>query len=73
MLSVLPYTIALIKDEARSLVEHGRLSRHQPIHALCRFFPDREWVIIERELELNQYLLRDQICDLVGSEYWSND
>lgn len=73
MLQVLPYTITVIKDEARDLVDRGRLSRHQPIHALCRFFPDREWVFIERELELNQYLLRDRICDLVSDERWSDD
>jgi hypothetical protein len=73
MIPTLPYNINAIKDEVRHLVENGRLSRHQPIHALCRFFPDREWVCIERELELNQFLLRDRICDLVGDECWYDD
>jgi len=73
MRKTLPYTISVIKDEVRDLVDRGKLSRHQPIHTLCRFFPDREWVFIERELELNQYLLRDHICDLVGDESWSDD
>ncbi|MFN3926450.1 MAG: DUF4327 family protein [Pseudanabaenaceae cyanobacterium] len=73
MLKTFPCSIAAIRDEARSLVEHGKVSRHQPIHALCRFFTNREWLRIERELELHHYLLRDPICDLVGNEYWSND
>lgn len=73
MLQSLHFTIGAIRDEARHLVESGSLSRQQPIHALCRFFPDREWCSVERELELNQFLLRDRISDLVTNEEWSND
>ncbi len=73
MLHSLQYTIDAIRDEARHLVECGTLSRHQPIHMLCRFFPDREWCSVERELERHQYLLRDPICDLVNKEDWSYD
>lgn len=73
MLHSLQYTIDAIRDEARHLVECGSLNRHQPIHMLCRFFPDREWSSVERELERNQYLLRDPICDLVNKEDWSYD
>lgn len=73
MLQSLRYSIDAIRDEARHLVENGSLNRQQPIHALCRFFPDREWCCVEQELELNQYLLRDRICDLVSKEDWFND
>ena len=34
---------------------------------------DREWCQIEQELENNQYLLRDRICDLVSRECWQSD
>ena len=67
------YTIDMIRDEARQLVYNGDLSRHQPILALCRCIPAREWVYLERELEDNGFLLRDQIIDLLGREDWSED
>ena len=73
MLQSLYYSISAIQDEARHLIDSGRLTRSQPIHNLCRFFRDREWGQIERELEDNQYLLRDRICDLVSRECWQND
>jgi len=69
----LTYSIDLIKDEARHLVENGTLNCHQPISSICRFFPARERVQIEKELELNQFLLRDQLIDLVNDPYWDND
>jgi hypothetical protein len=69
----LSYSIGAIRDEVRHLVENGSLKRQQPIHALCRFYPDREWDQIEQELEMNQFLLRDRICDLVSQEAWSSD
>ncbi|CAN1210024.1 DUF4327 domain-containing protein [Tumidithrix helvetica PCC 7403] len=73
IVQTLQYSIGAIRDEARHLVESGSLNRHQPIHALCRFYPDREWCQIEQELEMNQFLLRDRICDLVSQEDWSCD
>jgi hypothetical protein len=73
MLHTLYYSIGAIQDEAKHLVESGKLSRSQPIHNLCSFFRDREWCQIERELEQHQYLLRDRLCDLISHECWQND
>jgi hypothetical protein len=67
------YSINLIKDEVRQLVEKGTVSRHQPIYVLCQYIPPREWVCVECELERCDYLLRDQIGDLIASESWDND
>ncbi|BBH38934.1 hypothetical protein myaer102_14500 [Microcystis viridis NIES-102] len=63
----------MIKDEVRQMVEQGVVSRHQPIYTLCQFIPPREWVCVECELERCDYLLRDQIGDLIASESWDND
>ena len=73
MLQSLYYSIRAIQDEAKHLIESGRLNRSQPIQAMCRFFRDREWCQIQQELANNQYLLRDRLCDLVSHECWSND
>jgi hypothetical protein len=67
------YDIDMLKDEARLLVERGTVSRHQPIYVLCQYIPAREWVCVECELERNDYLLRDQIGDLMSCECWEND
>lgn len=67
------YSIDVIKEEARQLVHHGKVSRKQPIYALCQFIPPREWQCVELELEENDFLLRDQILDLLGREDWEND
>ena len=67
------YSIDAIKDEARSLIEQGIVSRQQPIYVLCKYIPAREWVCIECELERKDYLLRDPIGDLVSYENWDND
>lgn len=67
------YSIDLIQEEARHLVEQGVVSRNQPIYALCQYIPAREWVCIECELERCNYLLRDRIGDLMGTEEWEND
>lgn len=71
--SATDYSIALLRDEARQLVEAGEVSRQQPIYVLCQFIPPREWVCVECELERCDYLLRDCIGDLLGCETWSND
>ena len=67
------YSIDVIQDEARQLVEKGIVSRQQPIYVLCQYIPAREWVCIEGELERCNFLLRDRIADLMGSEQWDND
>lgn len=69
----LRYSLEVVKEEARQLVETGKVDRKQPIYALCRFIPPGEWDCVELELEANDYLLRDQISDLLGREDWSND
>lgn len=72
-LSSFDYNINILRDEARLLVERGKVSRHQPIYVLCQYIPAREWVWVECELERNDYLLRDQIGDLISAERWEND
>lgn len=67
------YSIKMLQDEARQLVETGTISRQQPIYILCQYIPAREWVCVEYELERGEYLLRDRISDLIGSEQWDND
>jgi hypothetical protein len=69
----LRYSLEVVKEEARQLVEAGALDRKQPIYALCRFIPPSEWACVELELEESDYLLRDEIADLLGREDWSND
>ena len=66
-------SIEAIQDEVRCLVEQRMISRHQPIYALFRYFPGREWQEVEQELEANDFLLRDQIGDLIGHDQWFND
>ncbi|AUC60902.1 DUF4327 domain protein [Cyanobacterium sp. HL-69] len=67
------YTFDFIRDEIRALVEKGVLSRHQPIYSLAQFIPAREWMGVEKNLEQQDFLLRDRICDLLGAEEWEND
>jgi hypothetical protein len=67
------YTIKMIQDEARHLVEMGTVSRNQPIYTLCKYIPAREWVYVECQLEQCDYLLRDQIGDLIPAQDWDND
>ncbi|HEY9605936.1 MAG TPA: DUF4327 family protein [Allocoleopsis sp.] len=69
----LRYSIDVIQEEARHLVEKGAISRQQPIYVLCQYIPAREWVCVECELERCDFLLRDRIGDLIGSEEWDND
>ncbi|HEY9877774.1 MAG TPA: DUF4327 family protein [Leptolyngbyaceae cyanobacterium] len=73
MLQSLRYTIDVIRDEVRQLVQKGAISRQQPIYTLCRYIPAREWALVEVELEAEGFLLRDRISDLVGREDWEND
>ena len=67
------YSIDILKDEARQLIETGVVSRQQSIYTLCKYIPAREWVTVECELERCDYLLRDPIGDLVSYDSWEND
>jgi len=67
------YSIDVLKEEARHLIECGSLSLHQPLYTLCQYIPGREWICVEGELEDNDYLLRDPIIDLIGDMTWDND
>lgn len=67
------YSLDVIQDEVRRLVQKGVISRQQPISTLCQFIPPREWVCLEGELEECDFLLRDRIGDLLGYEEWDND
>lgn len=67
------YTIDMLRDEARQLVEGGMVSRQQPIFTICGFIAAREWPFIESELAENDYLLRDRISDLINHEIWRSD
>lgn len=71
--SRLRYSLNVIQEEARQLVEKGIVSRQQPIYVLCQYIPPREWVCVECELEQCDFLLRDRIADLIGVEEWDND
>jgi hypothetical protein len=73
MLQSVQYSLAVIREEARSLVQKGLVSRQQPIYILCQFIPPREWACVEGELERCNFLLRDRIGDLMGREEWDND
>lgn len=73
MMPSIQYSLELIRDEARQLIKKGVVTRQQPIYTLCQYIPAREWVCVERELEINDFLLRDRIIDLIGSEDWEYD
>ncbi|PIG92312.1 DUF4327 family protein [Gloeocapsopsis sp. IPPAS B-1203] len=73
MATTVKYDIAVIKEEARQLVEKGLIDRQQPIYALCKYIPGRDWVCVELELEENDFLLRDRIIDLLSKEKWQED
>lgn len=67
------YSLALIKDEVRQLVEKGIINRNQPLYVLCEYLPAREWLGVECELERCDYLLRDRVGDLLCTESWDSD
>jgi hypothetical protein len=73
MIQSVAYSLDCVQDEARQLVQRGIIGRHQPIYAMCRYIPAREWAGIEDELERGGFLLRDRIGDLLGREDWDND
>ena len=67
------YTLNMLRDEARALVEKRIVDRQQPIHALCRFVPADGWKCIEIALEEDNFLMRDHIIDLLAQETWEED
>ncbi|BAY11899.1 DUF4327 family protein [Calothrix sp. NIES-2098] len=67
------YDLEVLKEEARQLVNKGVIQRNEPIYALCKFIPGRDWVCVELELEKNEFLLRDKIIDLLANERWNED
>ena len=67
------YSLDVIRDEARQLVEKGLLHRQQSIYNLCQYIPASYWLEVELELEVNEFLLRDTIIDLLGKEEWKDD
>ena len=73
MMTMVRYSLDVIRDETCQLVEKGLLERQQPIYTLCQYIPASEWRELERELELNGFLLRDPIIDLLGKEEWEDD
>lgn len=73
MVQSVQYSLETIQEEVRHLVQKGVVSRQQPIYALCKHIPAREWAWVEHELEKSDFLLRDRIADLVGCEVWDND
>ena len=72
-MTTINYSINEIRDEARHLVEIGKIDLYQSIQVLCDFIPAREWIGAECELERNDYSLKDHICDLLAHDEWSED
>jgi Domain of unknown function (DUF4327) len=73
MNTTVKYDLEVLREEARQLVKQGKVQRNEPIYALCKFIPGRDWVCLELELEENDFLLRDKVIDLLGREDWSDD
>ena len=73
MSAAIACSINEIKDKARHLVETGKIEPYQPIYVLCKFILPKEWICIECELEDNDYLLKDRICDFLARDEWSED
>ncbi|WP_416336942.1 DUF4327 family protein [Crocosphaera sp. UHCC 0190] len=67
------YSIEDIQEEARQLVQQGKVDRKQRIYTLCQYLPSGEWSCIEMELERHDFLLRDCIGDLIPSQEWATD
>jgi hypothetical protein len=67
------YSLSFVQEEVRTLVHKGVLNPKKPIYTLCQYIPAREWAEVERELEENDFLLRDRIEDLISHDEWQND
>jgi len=73
MLTERRYSLSTIQDDVKALVEIGTLAKRHQIYALARHYSTSEWKSVEQVLESNDFLLRDSVCDLIGSESWMND
>ncbi|NJN29287.1 MAG: DUF4327 family protein [Synechococcales cyanobacterium RM1_1_8] len=73
MTQVRQYSIHDFQDEVRALATRGVIGRQSRIYSLCRFFDHRDWPQVEKLLESSEYLLRDNVIDLIGQETWLND
>ncbi|MBE9031674.1 DUF4327 family protein [filamentous cyanobacterium LEGE 11480] len=73
MLKLTEYSIPAIQDEVQALVTKGLINRKNHIYDLAKHFGYNQWQEIERLLEFNDYLLRDNISELLGQEVWMND
>jgi len=73
MTTLVRYSIDVIQEEACQLIHQGVISPQQKIYRLAEYFPARQWEEIEKELELNNFLLRDPMIDLLPQEIWDND
>ena len=71
--SVLTYSLERLREEIIALMQKGRINRQKPIYTLCKYIPPREWLLVERELEDNGFLLRGRIAELVSQEKWEED
>lgn len=67
------YTLDMLRDEARALVDKRMVNRQQPIRALCRFVSEEGWKCVEVALERDDFLMRDRIIDLLAQETWTED
>lgn len=73
MLGLRQLSLSDIQDQVRDMVAKGAISRQQRVYELSRFFSDRDWIRVELLLEEHDYLLKDFVIDLVGSEVWLSD
>lgn len=67
------YTLTMLQDEVYQLIQQKLINRRQPISVLAKYFPARDWQWMERELEQNDFLLRDPIGELISHEEWQTD
>lgn len=65
MTTPIDYSIEIIRAEARALVEKDVLSLEQGIDSLFEYIPMIHWQEVEKELELNNFLLSDRLRDLL--------
>jgi hypothetical protein len=73
MLKLQEYTLQDVQGEVQALIMRGAVGYQNHLYDLVEFFGYGEWRQIQRLLESNEYLLRDNIIDLVGRECWAND
>jgi hypothetical protein len=70
---VMRYSLDVLREEARQLVQQGYVKPHQPIYLLSRHLPPQIWTALESVLEEHNYLLGDRIDHLIGPKRWESD